>query len=38
MQEKFRFLLCGCYMYNYWETAQIRDCVSRYGQFAWTAN
>jgi len=25
-------------MYNYWDTAQIRAYVSRYGQTAWTAN
>ena len=36
-QENFRFL-CGCYMYNYWGTEQIRACVSRYDQSAWTAN
>jgi len=39
MQENFRFLLCGCYMYNYCakEKEQIRACVSQHDQFAWTA-
>jgi len=34
MQKYFRFLLCGCFMYNYWETAKIQVCVRRYGQSA----
>jgi len=38
MQDNFRLLSCSSYMYNYWGTKQIRACVSRYDQSAWTTN
>ena len=40
MQENLRFLLYGCYMYNYRgdRTDTRRACVSRYDQSAWTVN
>jgi len=35
--KNFRFLLCGCYMYNCWGVGQIRAFVSRYDQSACSA-